>query len=326
MKKIVLFGLLLVVLFGVYSSQESQSLSVLSIERVGDRLLSTEEQGLILQQSQTLSIPVDVALGDRLFGVLRRGHYDVIMSEEGVVYYHSRNPLTILAGNEDIWLVAEQTESGDRLLELAPKTSKVRVIHESDGKQFRPGFVWGKDLIFAATSVPQGNQIHRYRTATGSLEVFVENGYEPRLHDNRLYYLYNKGDLSGFESLNRQGDDRQSLTPAFGNIYSFFFRGAQVDLLTQTLQQGEPYYLRVQNAFGSSEAENFGFFAVKFQTERVVFGTNGFHDALLIDNTLVQIPKDFEFRQLIGDYIYYEYQGNHYRIRSLDFENCLLNK
>lgn len=314
MKKVILVCLLTALVFGLYSSQQSQSISVVSVDRVGDRLLTNQELNQIVSQAEPLAIPVDFESNGVLYGVTTLGHYQAIVDQVGTVYYHTRDPLEVIAGSDGGWLISKRTVNGDELIRFDPRTSEESVITTTSGETLRRGIVWGGDIFIESSSPARGNLIYRYRVLTRSLEVFVENGFEPKLYRNRLHYLYQKGDQLGFESVNLSGNDLQSFVPAYGDIYSYFFQGDEIDLLSHTKQQDQNYFLRIRDALGSSQAENFGYFDARFQTDQLIFGTNGFHDSLLLEDMLIQIPKDMTFHHLLDDMVYFTYRQMNYRI------------
>ena len=326
MKRILLLGLMIAILIGMNTGPQSQSLSVLTVERMGDRLLSSEEFSAILQAAEHLNLAVDIQYQTQLYGVATKGHYQAIIDQDGVIYYYSRDPIRLIAATDTEWLIHKTTAGHAQLISYQLATNQEVVLADIPGEHLGDGIVWGNDVYIESSSLQKGHLIYRYQTRTRTLGIFVENGYEPRLYRDRLHYLYEKGDQLGFESINRYGNDLQSFAPAIGDIYSYFFRGEEIDLLSVADQVDGRCFVRIENALGESRAERFDYFDARFQSDRLIFGHNGYHDSLILNDTLIQIPKELHFRRLMNQLVYFVYQEEHYRIPLASLEAILDSK
>ena len=324
-KKVALVILILGLFFSVYPQQDSRSLTVMEMERIGDRLLATDELEQILSRAHPMPISVDIVYQENFYGVEQRGRSFVITDQQGDVHYYSHEPIRLLAGLEDEWLISRQTNGGQQLISFQPALVRETVIADLYGEELGDALVWEDKIYIESQSSHKGHVIYCYFPPWRDLSVFVANGFEPKLFDGRLYYVYRKGEASGIESTSADRTNVTSFAPQHSHVYSYFFRDGGIDLLTMIQQPESVHFLRIQDAFGSAEVEKFEPFDARFQSQRLVFGRNGVRDSLLLDNTLVQMPTDIHFRNLIDDWVYFVYQDQHYRLPVARLENILLS-
>lgn len=322
MRKVGLVIIVIAIIFSVYQPH-SRSLSVLDVERVGDRLLSDEEYRRILAASEPMSLSTDIVYRAEPYGVKQRAGRYVITDQAGVIYYSAKDGISLLGCLADEWLISRRLADGLEVIAFDPHQRRERVIAELVGAEIGDSLVWQEAIYFEGSSPYKGEVIYRYLPDQPQLHVFVANGFEPKIHRDRLHYLYRKGDAIGFESISADGLSRQSFALEQASIYSYLFRDDKVDLLTTAHHADGWYFLRIQDAFEAAEIEKFELFDARFQTERLVFGTNGIRDSLLIDNTLVHLPKEMHFRRMIGPDVYYVDREQHYRIKLSSLESIL---
>ena len=317
--------LLIALFFSVYAQTDSRSITVLDVERVGDRLLKTTELSRLLEQAQAMPMAVDIGQGGQLYGVEARGNRYVIRNLAGRMSYISESPIRLLAGLGDEFLIGRQTDSGWQLISYQPQTNQETPVGEFHGCDIGDVALWQNDVYLEVVS-PAEDIIYRYQAADKKLSVFVSNGFEPKVYHNRLYYIYRKGESSGIESISADGTQRNSFAPQYSAIYSFFLRHGGIDLLGHTQHAGRHHFLRIQDAFGAAEIEKFELFEARFQSPGLVFGSNGKRDSLLLDNTLIQMPTELHFRGLIDDWVYFVYQSDHYRLPITSLEAILTDQ
>lgn len=325
MRKVGCVILLIALFFSVYGQTDSRSITVLDVERVGDRLLAAGELSDILRQATQLPLAADIQHRGQLYGVEERGERYVICDLAGRIQYISESDIRLLASLDDDWLIAQQFDGGWRLICYQPDLKQEKVVGELYGADIGDVTVWQNDAYLAVRSQQQ-DLIYRYQSSDQSLAVLITNGFAPRVKHNRLYYVYHKGDLSGIESISADGTDRISFSPQYATIYSYFFRDDAIDLLSHTEQAGSRHFLRIQDALGAAEVEKFELFEARFQSSQLVFGSNGKRDSLLLDNTLIQMPTELHFRGLIDGWVYFVYQSNHYRLPVASLEMILTHQ
>lgn len=324
-RKVGLVIILIAIIFTLHHPQ-SRSITVLDIERVGDRLLSSDEQAEILASAEALPLATDIVYQGRSFGVKTRGHSYVVTDDRGDIYYTSSEPIRLLAGLNKEWLIARQQADLQQVIAYDPQLDQERLIAELYGAEIGDAVIWNDGVYFESRSSYKGEVIYRYLPGQSQLNVFIENGFEPKVYAGRLHYLYRKGEAIGFESISADGTDVLSFIPSQTSIYSYLFRDGEIDLMSIAKDERGWYFLRIQDAFERADVEKFEMFDARFQSDRLVFGTNGIRDSLLIDNTLVQIPKEMHFRVMIGPDVYFVSQDQHYRIPVSLLESILSNQ
>lgn len=308
-----LFFLLIISLVSctVTGGREAEKLPELT-QATKDQLLEGVRLEKFMERSERLSLnPIARMEDGNLIGRGHVGEKQTIQNSNARHYYMTNNEIE-LVGYLDQWVFFLEKTASDRttLKALNIGSYQVFLIEEqvTDLMLAAQFIVVGDDLYYIKGKTREDAMVMRYDIYNQFSEVYRRNTFYLSRHQDQMHYLYLKNDKVGYESATMDGKIGRIMTPEYANIYALFFTQDQLNLLTNYTEGERHYEMRLKDAFGNSEVENFSRFFPKFQDDDLVVGHNGRHDILFYQEKMTQIPAKIVLNALFEDKIFYTIQ------------------
>lgn len=311
MKQVIkLFFLLIISLVSctVSGGKEAEKLSELT-QVSKDQLLQGARLEKVLEQSERLNInPIARMEDGNYIGRGRVGAERTIQSSTARQYYMTKNEIQ-LVGYQDHWVFFLEKVSTAQTVLKALNISSYQVYlieeHVSDLMLSSQFTIEGNYLYYIKGTSREDAMVMRYDIDRQYSDVYRRNTFYMMRQDGQMHYLYLKNGKVGYESTTLDGKVGRIMTPEYTNIYALFFIDGKLNLMTNYNEADRHYEMRLKDAFGEGEVENFSRFFPKFQDADIVVGHNGRHDIVFYHEKMTQVPTNIVLNTMIEDKIFY---------------------